>query len=308
MRHAFVKALCEIAQKDERIFLITADLGFNVLEPFREKFPKRFLNIGVAEANLITVAAGLSTTGHVPFVYSIATFATMRPFEQIRCDISLHNANVKIIGIGGGLAYSKAGPTHHSFDDIALLRTMKNMVIVDPCSQNQTYEATKAISIHKGPVYMRIEHDPDPPHSLSTQKFRLGEGEEIKKGKSVAIMTTGTKLSLAISISHALKRHGIIPSVCQFSTINPIDTDLIKKTLNSHRTVVSIEEHSVEGGLGSIISDQLATSDNSHKCRVIKFGLNSTSKLTTGSYDVLMKYHGLSKEFIVKQIISHAKG
>ena len=229
MRKAFVKAMCEVAQKDKRIMLLTGDLGFNILEEFKYAFPERFLNIGVAEANLVTVAAGLSTTGYTPFIYSIATFMTMRPFEQIRNDISLQKLNVKIVGVGGGLSYTKAGPTHHSVEDIALMRMLPDMVIVAPFDQDETYAATKVIARYRGPVYLRIGRNPEMTIPLQKRKFVLGKGMQIRQGKEIALLITGSQIVHALEAVSQLERKNIFPSLYVLNSqssrhdINPFD-------------------------------------------------------------------------------------
>lgn len=304
MRQAFVKGLCEAAKKDKRIFLMTGDLGFNILEPFRDQFPERFLNIGVAEANLMTVAAGLSTTGFIPFVYSIATFASMRPFEQIRNDIALQNLNVKIVGVGGGLAYTKAGPTHHSMEDIALMRTLPNMTIVAPCNQDETYQATKAIAKHKGPVYLRIERNPDEPTRSVTSQFQIGKGEIVKKGRGIALLSTGTKLSNALDVASLLKKHGINPSVYAFPTIKPLDKDLLLQIVENHYLIATIEEHRISGGFGTAVAEFITNPKISKPTELVRFGLKDTFTSISADYQTMLKYHEFLPGQIAKKLLA----
>lgn len=303
MRQAFVRALCEEAGKNPKIYLLTGDLGFQVLDPFRSKFPKRFLNIGVAEANLATVAAGLASTGFIPFIYSIAAFVSMRPFEQIRNDISLQNRNVKIIGVGAGLAYTKAGPTHHSMEDIALMRALPNMTIVCPSDTDECYQATKQIARLKGPAYLRIERNPqDLQTPFKKPDFELGKGQLIKKGKKVAILTTGTKIAYASLISNTLSKMGINPAVYSFQTVNPLDEDLILKITKRFKTIVTLEEHRVTGGFGSAVAEFIVSPKNPNFNKVIKFGLKDSFCTISGDYETLLKHHAFTPEDIINSI------
>jgi len=303
MRQAFVTALSDIARKDKRIFLLTGDLGFRFLEKFRDRFPDRFLNIGVAEANLVTVAAGLSTTGYVPFIYSIATFASMRPFEQIRNDIALQNLNVKIVAIGAGLAYTKAGPTHHSMEDIALMRTLPNMTIVAPADPQETYAAVREIAAHKGPVYLRLERNPDQSVYDKPPQFRIGKGYRHRKGSTVALCVTGTKVGLANDVTARLNAKGIHPSVYSFPTIAPLDTVLLRNIARAHRIIATIEEHRVSGGFGTVVLEAL------HGQRpVVRFGLIDEYTPVSAAYDVLCAYHGFTARRIASTLLKMLKG
>lgn len=306
MRKSFVKALCEEAVKNPRIFLITGDLGFNVLEPFRDKFPDRFLNIGVAEANLVTVAAGLSTTGFIPFIYSIATFMTMRPFEQIRNDISLQNLNVKIIGVGGGLTYTKAGPTHHSVEDIALMRLMPNMVIIVPCDLNMAFQATKEIAKYKGPVYMRLERNPEDSIYTRQSTFRIGKGKMLVRGKGIAIFVTGTKIDMALKVASILKGKKLYPSIFSFPTIQPLDKKLLFKIAKNHSLLVTIEEHRTESGFGSAVGEFMLER-GFNNLQLIKFGLRNTFSETSGSYDAMLKLNDFTTQAVVRSIYTRVR-
>lgn len=309
MRAAFVKALIEEAKENKKIFLITGDLGFCVLEPFRELFPDRFLNIGVAEQNLITVAAGLATTGFVPFVYSISTFLTMRPFEQIRNDVCLQNLNVKMIGVGGGLAYTKAGPTHHSMEDIALMRTLP-MTIVVPNDQEDVFDATRQLTNISGPAYLRIERNPEEIQIQYTKtKFKLGKGRVILEGKNIAVLVTGTKVSNALVITEMLKKDGIHPAVFSFPTIQPLDKMILSYIAANFSLVVTIEEHRINGGFGTAILEFLSEYQIRNKGRntpkILRLGLRNDFTQISGGYETLLKYHNLTSQQAKKAILKN---
>jgi len=304
MRKAFIKALCEAAKKDKRIVLLTGDLGFNVLEEFQNRFPERFFNIGVAEANLVTVAAGLSTVGFHPFIYSIATFITMRPFEQIRNDVSLQNLNVKIVGIGGGLSYTKAGPTHHSMEDIALMRTLGNISIIAPFDQEETYLSTSAITKHEGPAYLRIGRNPEITIQNKKRSFILGKGIQAIQGDAFALCITGATISIALETIKLLKKKNIQPSLYIFSTIKPIDVSLLKKIAKEYKVIYTLEDHRIDGGFGSEVRDVIDNQLLSRKIPVIKMGLKNTFSQISADYDELLEHHELTPQQIVKQILS----
>lgn len=301
MRKALVEALCEIAEKDKRVFVITGDLGYRVLESFQEKFPERFLNIGVAEANLVTVAAGLATMGFIPFIYSIANFAAIRPFEQIRNDVCLQNLNVKIIGIGGGLAYAKAGSTHHSLEDIALMRLLPNMTIVAPADPNETYVATKAIYMHRGPIYLRCERNPKSNIYEKVPDFKLGKAKEVKKGKKIALLATGAKVETAQAVAVILKKHNLDVAIYAFPTIKPLDRKVLSKISREVKLVITIEEHRIDGGFGSAVLEYF--SEISSEVKVKRFGIGDEFAGVSAEYDKLIYLYKLTPEQIAKSVI-----
>lgn len=305
MRKSFVQSLCDEASVNPKIFLLTGDLGFNILEMFRDKYPKRFLNVGVAESNLVNVAAGLSKLGFIPFIYSIATFMSMRPFEQIRNNISLQNMNVKIIGVGGGIAYTKAGPTHHSMEDIALIRTLPNILIINPSDQKETFYATKAISSYKGPVYMRIERNPEF-ITTKTMSFKIGKGRIIKKGKNIAILATGAKIPFITNIALILEKKKIYPTLVSMPSINPLDLPLLKRIALMHKIIVTVEEHRVNGGFGTAVMEFLSTNALTES-RILRVGLKNEFSPISGDYHTLAAYHGFTPELVSREILKAIK-
>jgi len=304
MRAAFVDGLIQAALKDDRIMLITGDLGYRYLERFREKFPDRFLNIGVAEGNLVSVAAGLSTTGFVPFIYSIATFASMRAFEQIRTDIVMQNLNVKIVGIGAGLAYTKAGPTHHSMEDIALMRMLPGMAIINPINQIQAKLATLELSDYIGPAYLRLERNPDGDFPENNKNFSIGKGYLVKSATcaaKAAILFTGTKTALVFGVAQYLAKMKINSAIYAFPTINPIDENLLKIICYKHKYIITIEEHRITGGFGTAVGEYIL--ENNHKTKIIKIGLKDNFSPVSAGYDALAEINGFTAEKISARIL-----
>ena len=304
MRQAFVETLGTIAKNDKRVMLLTGDLGYRVLEPFRDRFPDRFVNVGVAEANLITVACGLASVGYIPFVYSIATFLTMRPYEEIRDDVSLQNRHVVLVGVGAGLAYTKAGPTHHATEDIALMRTLPNMTIVAPTDQQDVRHIIPQLIAHNGPSYLRIERNPALP---GTGIMQLGKGRIYQKGSEIALLVTGTKIGLATEVSKQLEKHGIKPSVFLFPTIQPLDTPLIARIAKTHRLIATIEEHRTDGGFGSAVLEYVSGMQIKEKPVIIRFGLNNAFASKSGNYELLCKDFGFTSERLGRMLYSRLK-
>lgn len=301
MRTAFIATLCDLAKKDNNIFLLNGDLGFSVLEPFIEAFPNRSLNMGVAEANMIGVAAGLALSGKTVFVYSIIPFVTARVFEQIRNDIALQKANVKIVGVGSGLTYGQLGPTHHSIEDIALMRALPNMTVVAPGDPKETEEATKALAKIKGPAYLRIGKKGEPMIHTKKPAFRLGKGIIARTGTDLTLIAAGNMLATAITTADELEKGGKRVSVISLHTIKPLDAPLIKKAARDTPAIFTLEEHSIIGGLGSAVAEVLAESRISPIFR--RFGIRDRFTTIAGSQDFLRRYHHLSPPDIAKQIL-----
>lgn len=306
MRKAFIKALCEAAKVDKKIMLLTGDLGFNVLEPFKEAFPDRFMNVGVAEANLATVAAGLASVGFKPFIYSIATFVSMRPFEQIRNDIALHKMNVKIVGVGGGLAYTKAGPTHHSMEDIALMRTLPDMTIISPSNPMDAYLATKALLHSSSPAYLRIERTAEIDIPYEVKSFAIGKAQLVLQGTDIVIVTTGSKLATGYTVSKQLHKKGISAGLYQFSTVCPLDASLLRKLAKQFPLIVTIEEHRIDGGFGSAVGEELLKISD-RKAQLLKYGLRNTFTPFSSDYTSLLRFHSLLPEQITKMILKETR-
>lgn len=301
MRQAFVSALMKQARTQPRIVLLTGDLGFRVLEPFAQEFPDRYINVGVAESNLVTMAAGLAADGYIPVVYSIATFMSMRPFEFIRNDVSLQNLGVKIVGVGGGLAYGPAGPTHHSIEDIALMRTLPNMAIVVPADKNEAYAATTAALRWAGPVYLRIERNPSADVYMSPVSFEVGKARTVRRGKDCALLATGTEVETALAVRTILQSHDIDASVIAFPTISPLDVAMVRRLTRRFDIIVTIEEHLKDGGFGSAILETQSEYGGS-RVRVLRFGLTKEYVRGSAHYNVLRSKYGLTAEAIASRV------
>jgi len=302
MRTAFITTLLECAQKNRKIIVLTADLGFSVFEEYIKELPDQYINVGVAEQNMTGVAAGLAMEGFIPFIYSIVPFATMRNFEQIRNDICYQNLNVKIVGVGAGFSYGPYGHTHHGLEDIGILRTLPQMTIIAPGDPTEVRLATRAITNIQGPFYLRIGKAGEPVLYEKDPKFEIGKGIVLSEGNDISIIATSTMVGRAIEIGQELTVKGISCEIISMHTIKPIDIDLVLKSVKKTRRMVSLEEHSVIGGLGSAISEILAESGLSVVFRRLAVPDHFTKAI--GLQEYMREQNGLGKKQIIKIIES----
>jgi transketolase len=299
VRNAFIATLLELAADDPRIFLITGDLGFNVLEPFAERFPKQFLNAGVAEQNMTGVAAGLALSGRIAFTYSIANFPTLRCLEQIRNDVCIHGANVKIVSVGGGLAYGNLGATHHGTEDLAILRALPNMTVVAPGDPVETDLATRAIVAHPGPCYLRLGKAGEPVVHARPPDFRLGRAITVRDGRDVTLVSTGGTLAMTVAAADVLAARGVATRVLSMPTVAPLDVDALDAAAADTGRVVTVEEHGV-GGLASAVAEVLLASGRPVVFRSLRLAREVIK--TVGSQDYLRAAQGLTADNIVRTV------
>lgn len=295
MRTEFVEALIGEAERDDRILLLTGDLGFGALEPFAERFPGRFFNAGVAEQNMAGMSTGLAEAGFVPFIYSIATFASMRPYEFIRNGPVLHHLPVRVVGMGGGLDYGTNGMTHYALEDVALMRAQPELTVLAPADADQARSAVRAMSSIAGPVYLRLEKGGDAVPGLDG-RFELGRAHVIGDGTDVALFTMGGLAREAVQAAELLAEQGLAASVVVVSTLNPSPGDDVADVLGRVRVALTIESHYLVGGLGSLVCEVVA--EHAAGCRVVRCGISRVTRGQTGSRDALHALHGLSAEAI----------
>ncbi len=301
MRYTFVKTLTDLAAKNKDIMLLTGDLGFTVFEEFRDKYPKQFFNIGVAEQNMIGIAAGLALSGKIVFAYSIATFASMRAFEHIRDDIASHKAPVIIVGTGGGLSYAHLSITHHSIEDISLMRSIPEMTILCPCDPYETAWATNLAVQMKKPVYLRLGKKGEPTLHKNKPKLTLGKAHILKEGKDVCILATGNIVENALEAASILSQKKKGAKVVSMHTIKPIDISFIKKAIRQSPYIVTVEEHSIIGGLGSAVAEVLAEETGDR--RLVRIGIPDTFPSVIGSQQFLRTQFGLDPQSIASKIL-----
>jgi transketolase len=286
-----VDELSHLASEDGRIVLLTGDLGFTVLEGFAERFPDRFFNVGVAEQNMIGLATGLGDAGFIPYAYSIAAFATLRPYEFIRNGPVLHNLPVRILGIGGGLDYGHNGVSHYALEDVALMRAQPNLTVVAPADAAQARRALRAVHAVDGPAYLRVAKASSPIPGLDG-RFRLGGLETLGTGDDVLLVGLGTLALEAVIAAQCLKDLGVRATVAILATLAPPPVEELAALLSRVPLAVTIEAHYLSGGLGSLVSEVIA--DHGLGCRLLRRAIEAVPRGLTGSTAHLHELHGLS--------------
>jgi transketolase len=298
MRSAFIESLIQLAKKDERVCLLTGDLGFTVLEKFADAFPGRFFNVGVAEANMIGLATGLALEGWIPYVYSIATFASMRGYEQIRNGPVLHQLPVRIIGIGGGFAYGHSGITHYALEDIAIMRTQPGITVISPADPPQTRSAILSTYDLKGPVYYRIGKGGNVVVPGLDGRFALDLIPTLGRGQELLVLTTGSIAADIAEITTTLASTtlGIV------AALNPPPYKPLQDLIKAFPRVLTIEEHYAVGGLGSLVAESIAFSN--HRVAFKTLGVPSLPLGVTGTQRFMCELAGLGSTGIKSQIQS----
>lgn len=299
MRTTFVRELAEIASTDERVILLTADLGYTVLEEFADRNPRQFFNVGVAEQNMLGVATGLAEAGFIPFVYSIATFATLRPYEFIRNGPVLHGLPVRIVGVGGGFEYGAAGPTHHALEDIAVLRVHPDLAVIAAADFLQARAALRATWKHSGPIYYRLGKNEKSTVRGLDGKFSLGSAETARKGSDLLIIATGAIATEASAAVDDLAGEGLDCELMIVASINPPPVSDIVAALKRFPAAVTVEAHYITGGLGSLVSEIVA--ENGIGCRITRCGVKSGWNGVGGSENFLNSMHGISRSAIAER-------
>ena len=289
-----METLKELARQDERVFLLTADMGYSVFETFREEFPDRFLNTGIAEQNTIGIAAGLASRGKIVFVYSIIPFVTMRCFEQIRLDLAYNKSNVKIVGVGAGFTYGSLGSSHHALEDISIMRSLPNMTVLCPGDPIEARELIKQSYEHTGPVYIRLGKNGEPKIHPEDKKIPLGKAIEISTGDDLILITTSTMLETGKRWVSEWKDEGISASLVSMPTMKPFDTESIKKFILSNIPIISLEEHNIIGGLGSAIAEVIA--DTGIGVKFLRLGINDKFSHFVGGHDYQKQKSNLTEK------------
>lgn len=289
-RNAYVDALETLAAEDSRIVAVVNDsVGSSKLGKFRERFPERLINVGIAEQNMVGVGAGLANGGKVPFVSGASCFLTARALEQIKVDCAYSDANVKLCGISSGVAYGELGATHHSIEDLAWLRTLKGLTVIVPSDPWETAEAIRWAAAHRGPVFIRISRMPVPALSRPADaRFEIGKAELLRDGDDIAVITCGTLVHHALAAAERLAAEGIAARVLNMATIAPLDVEAIVAAAGTGG-IVTAEEHVVRGGLGGAVAE-CVVAERPVPMRMLGF----PGFLPTGSAEWLMEQHGLS--------------
>jgi len=302
MRDHFIKRLCEIVEQDRRIMLVTGDLGFSVFDNYRRRFPSQFINAGVAEQNMTGIATGLALEGRIVFTYSIGNFPTLRCLEQIRNDACYHDANVKIVCTGGGFSYGPLGISHHATEDLSIMRSLPEITVVSPCGRWEAAEATEAIVNAPGTCYLRLDHsggDDKPKHV--GDKFCIGKARILRNGNDCAIIVIGGILGEVWRATELLEATGIKSRIISMHTLKPLDKEVVLQACEDTRAIITVEEHTIYGGLGGAVAETLLDSGVYPKA-FLRIGLEAGFSSIVGSQQYLRKRYGMDAESISRRI------
>ena len=301
-----MRGLVEIAARDERVVLLTADLGFMALEPFSDTYPDRFLNVGVAEQDMVGIACGLAEAGYLPFCYSISTFASMRGYEFIRNAAALHRLSIRIVGVGGGFEYGSAGASHHGIEDIALMRTQPTITVIAPADYAQTLTALKATWDLPSPIYYRIGKDDRREVPGLGGRFELGRVDVLGSGSDLLLLSTGsvsTEAAAAVEKLAAKRAHATLAIV---STLNPPPSEDLANLLRDFPVAITVEAHSIVGGLGSLVCEVVA--EHRIPCQAVRLGVSGPPSGVTGSELYLFRRHGLDRDSLTATALNVLAG
>jgi transketolase len=257
MRNAFAKVVCAIAERDPSVVLLSGDIGNRLFDDFKARCPGRFFNCGVAEANMMSMAAGMASCGLRPVVYTITPFLTYRCMEQIRDDVCYHNQRVVIVGTGSGLSYASLGTTHHSCEEMGMLRLLPGLSVLAPADAFEVEMTLAAALQHDGPAYIRIGKKGEPTVHSSTVPWKIGDAISLREGIDVALLSTGTLLQESLHTADVLRTRGLAATVLSMPTVKPLNTAMLASVFSRHRLVATVEEHSILGGLGGSVAEWL---------------------------------------------------
>jgi transketolase len=300
MRNAFASEITQVASNDPRVVLLTGDIGNRLFDSYKQRYPGRFFNCGVAEANMMSVAAGMALAGLRPITYTITPFTTTRCLEQIRVDVCYHHVPVIIVGVGAGLSYAANGGTHHSCEDIAFLRVLPNMTVICPGDSWEVRAALRASLQHDGPVYIRLGKKGEPVVHGSMPAFRIGKAIIMRPGSDICLLSTGNLLPVSLAAADELASDGIAAQVVSYHTVKPLDEDLLGEVFQTFPAVVTIEEHSVLGGLGGSVAEWLADQP-SPRGRLRRIGTADTFLHEAGEQEYARGRFGLTAENIARE-------
>ena len=307
MRDTFVKTLIELACQDPRIVLVTGDLGFGVLKPYWEALPDQFVNAGIAEQNLTSVAAGMALEGKIVFTYSLGNFPTLRCLEQIRNDCAYHHANVKIVCVGGGFVYGSLGMSHHATEDLAVMRALPEVTVMAPGDLVEAIECTKALVSLPGTAYLRLGRGGEKRIHQQINDFQVGKAIRVHVGERVAIFSTGAIFEEIQEAEAILKEQaGLVPAVYTFPTVKPIDAAAIREAAEHFDLIVTCEEHNLAGGFGSAVAEVLA--DAPRRARLLRIAMTDQYCVKVGSQKYLRAQYGLDGASIAARTLEAVDG
>jgi transketolase len=301
MRNAFAQAITALAREDQRVVLLSGDIGNRLFDDFKAACPDRFFNCGVAEANMIGMAAGMAMNGLRPVCYTITPFVTYRCMEQIRVDVCYHHVPVVIVGTGSGLSYASLGATHHSCEEMGMLRLLPGLNVLAPADAHEVRAALKAALAHPNPTYLRIGKKGEPVIHPEEPALEIGRALVIREGTDVCLLSAGTMLPAAMAAADQLAQGGVSAQVISFHTIKPLDERTLARAFASFKVVATIEEHSVLGGLGGSVAEWLADQDP-QPARLLRFGTRDEFLHETCEQEEAREHFGLTAAAITARI------
>lgn len=305
MRDAFAEELVALAAQDERIVLLMGDIGNRLFDPYKQRFPRRFMNCGVAEANMMSLAAGMALSGLRPITYTIAPFNTTRCLEQIKVDVCYHRAPVVIVGVGAGLSYASLGATHQACEDIAFLRLLPNMTVVCPGDAVEVRQALRAAVRHDGPVYLRLGKKGEPIVHQQPPEFVIGKGIVVRPGEEICLLSTGNILPVVMETAEELARRGVSAQVVSCHTVKPLDEALLADVFARYSVVATVEEHSRLGGLGGSVAEWLADQPP-QRARLCRIGTADAFLHEAGDQQHARRHFGLTAHGVADTILKDA--
>lgn len=299
LRKTYGETLVELGKDNKDIVLMEADLGNSTMSSlFAAAYPERYFQMGIAEQNMASTAAGLSLTGKIPFINSFAVFASGRAYDQIRSSITIANLNVKICGSSAGLSDYGDGKTHQSIDDIALMQVLPHMTVLSPCDAVETEQMVKAMVASKGPVYIRINRNDLPIVTDPNAEYHIGKMTQVVEGKDVVVFATGIMVQQSMAAAELLKKEGVSVRVVNVSTIKPLDKGALLGYCDGVKAVVTAEEHSIIGGLGSAVASALSKS----RLPLEILGVGDCYGTSAENYDILLKHYGLEPKDVAQKV------
>lgn len=301
MRDRFIETLTKMAERDSRIMLITGDLGFGVLDEYRRRLPKQFLNAGVAEQNMTGIATGLALDGFIVYTYSIANFVFMRCLEQIRNDAAYHDCNVNVVCVGGGFSYGALGISHHATEDLSIMRALPNVTVLAPCDDWEASKATEAISQQTGVCYLRLDKSTADNSCESSDVFRIGRMRTLREGTDITLVATGGIMGNVLQAADELSKEGIQCRVLSAHTIKPIDADALCHAAQETGGVITVEEHTIDGGLGGAVAEVLLERGNP-PATFRRIGLRAGFSSIVGSQQYQRQEYDINVSSIVQTV------
>jgi transketolase len=311
MREACLDEVYKLAKTDERVFFVGSDLGVGTLKKFQQEMPRRFFMEGIAEGYLIGMASGLALEGHTVYVNTISTFLTRRCYEQIAIDACLHKLNVRLIGNGGGMVYAPLGPTHMAIEDISIMRAIPNMTIIAPADADEMRRLMPQTLDHPGPIYIRVAKGYDPIVSREEVPCRIGAALAMRPGRDALLISTGITLKIALEAADQLATMGIDAAILHFPTVKPLDTERLLDVASPVRAIVTIEENSIIGGLGSAVAEVVAEAGFEPSKQFKRLGIPDVFPENYGSQAKLMDHFNISTRATVaavSNLLANRKG